>query len=337
MIEYSEIKTGIRESCMVCGAKGTLLYSQIKDQLFSAPGKWNLNTCPECSLVWLNPYPLPEEVGKLYDLYYTHQNIKKSFFSVFVDLLKLDVYRSVGYKFNNNTRIFIGRFIPYFKEYVGLSILNVKSKWGSRLLDVGSGNGEYLDKMRSFGWEVEGVETDPKAADFACKKYNLKIHIGNLSDCKIPSESFDVITMNHVIEHVYDPEKLLLECKRILKPGGRLVILTPNTESLGNKVFKKNWRGLEVPRHMVIFSVSNLGLLVSKSGFKIEALTSTARIARYLYSSSVHIKQGKQGIGGGGNRGYWLAFKSYGFQTIEELIRIFNRKVGEEIIFVGLK
>ena len=336
MSDKLEIRTQFREDCLVCHSKGASLYKNLHDQLFDAPGKWDLTSCPNCGLVWLNPYPIAEDVGKLYSAYYTHQNIKRGFLGNLSERLKQGVHKSMGYKSNLSSLSF-GNLIPFFRSYAALDILNVKANWGKRLLDVGSGNGEYLNIMRNYGWEVEGLEIDNKAADFARDKYNLKVHTKSLFESGIPSESFDVITLNHVIEHVYEAEQLLAECKRILKPGGRVILLTPNRESLGFKLFGKDWRGLEIPRHMSVFSVSNMGILAQRVGFKSETLTSTARISRYLYSTSVHIRQGREKIGGGGNRGYWLALKSYVFQLVEELVMIFNKKAGEEIFFVGVK
>ena len=329
------IKRIARDFCLICNTAGEIAFNQLKDQLFSAPEKWSLSQCPNCKLIWLNPYPAEDELGKLYQSYYTHENIRKNFLSKLVSFFESDVLHSLGYQ--TSGRAIVGSIIPFFKEYVALGIMGVKKSWGNKLLDVGCGNGEYLNKMKNLGWEVEGQETDPKAAQFANEKYKLKIHVGDLLGTNLPTETFDVVTLNHVIEHVIDPEKLLSECYRILKPGGRLVLLTPNVESLGYKLFRQNWRGLEVPRHMAVFSVSNLGVLVKRAGFAIDKLTSSARIARYLYSTSVHIKEGRSSIGGGGNRGYWLALKSYLFQAKEEMQKLFNDKVGEEIVFVGIK
>src|SRR5260221_5267017 len=332
------IKSSLRENCLVCKSKGALLYHGLKDQLFSAPGQWNLSICENCKLIWLSPYPLPEELAGIYSTYYTHANVKRKLFSGITDRLTHQVYKALGYS-NTRKNLFltIGGHIPFFKEYTEMDLLEVRSSWGKRLLDVGSGNGEYLNRMQNLGWSVEGTEFDPKAADFARKKYGLEIHVGDLIELSLAEGSFDVISLNHVIEHVYDPEQLLLECKRILAPGGRIVLLTPNTQSLGHKLFRKDWRGLEIPRHMAVFSVDNFGMLIDRVGFRRETLTSTARISRYLYSTSVHIKQGRFNIGSGGNRGYLLALKSYFFQAVEELCKFFDKKLGEEIYFVGKK
>ena len=102
-----------------------------------------------------------------------------------------------------------------------------------RLLDVGCGNGQRLSQLQTLGWDVEGQEIDPKAVMNAQRNYGIKIHLGNLHDIAFSSSTFDAIIMGHVIEHLIDPLAILTECHRILKPGGILVITTPNVESFG--------------------------------------------------------------------------------------------------------
>jgi 2-polyprenyl-3-methyl-5-hydroxy-6-metoxy-1,4-benzoquinol methylase len=344
------MQTQQEDNCTICKSTGELLYKGLKDQLFSARGDWNIFVCPTCKLLWLNPFPIPEELSKIYGSYYTHdetnyyagKNIKKSLIGKIGDYLRFQVYRSFGYKdallkSGIKYRINIGGRIPVFKNYILLDMLRVHPSWGKKLLDVGAGNGEFLKLMKMLGWVVEGTETDERAVNYARSNHALTMHLGFLSDIKLPDNTYDVITLSHVIEHVFNPEELMLECKRLLKPGGRLVILTPNSGSLAHRKFGKYWRGLEIPRHMFVFSVKNFSILAQKTGFICETLTSSARIARYLYSTSTHIKQGKFNIGEGGNRGYYLAFKSYIFQAYEEFIYRFNKNCGEEIYFVGRK
>jgi len=333
----SEIETCDRDFCLVCNSKGELLYKKLKDQLFSVSGEWNLSVCPKCRLVWLNPYPQPQELDKIYKTYYTHQKRSVNFLDPLSQYLEKHVFAALGYRdILKRKYIGIGN-IPILREYIGLGILKINSSWGNRLLDVGSGNGEFLYKMKKLGWNAEGVETDLKAAEFTKKQYDLVVYHGTLSQVALPADYYDVVTLSHVIEHVFDPEEVLMECKRILKPGGRIILITPNTQSLSHRIFKRNWRGFEVPRHIAIFSVDNMRLLVKKVGFKSDTLTSTARVSRYLYSTSVHMKQGRFAIGAGGNRGYLLALISYGFQVIEEISLFFNSNLGEEIYFVGRK
>lgn len=329
------METERRNVCLLCNNSGQHLYSGLRDQLFSAPGEWSFSACSGCGLLWLDPYPSPKELGKMYETYYTHEGNRRKPLAKLFHKLTSDVYSTLGY--NQKKQRTLGGSIPIFKHYAGMSILKIPSAWGARLLDVGSGNGEFLNRMKQLGWYVEGTEFDPKAATIGRERYGLKIWVGDLVGLQLPENSFDVITLNHVIEHSLDPEGLLRECRRLLAPGGRIVLLTPNAESLGHRLFRQYWRGLETPRHLVIFSVGNFGLMADKVGLKTEVLTSSARIARYLYSTSMHIKQGRFEIGTGGKRGYYLAFKSYVFQAIEELYKIVDSKAGEEIFFVGKK
>lgn len=333
MQSNSGIGTVNRDTCIVCKSEGSPLYQGLKDQLFSVPGEWNLVKCDQCGLIWLNPAPRPDEQHKIYGSYYTHQERRKNFLSNAFEFFERSVFGAFGY---SGSFGFWG-YIPYVREYNGMKILGIRKEWGTRLLDVGCGNGEFMSRMKSLGWNVEGTETDDKAVDFAQNKMGLKVHSGILEALRLPENTYDVITISHVIEHVTDPETLLRECLRILRPGGRLVMITPNTQSLAHRWFKKYWRGFEIPRHMVIFSVDNFGRLSEHVGFESETLTSTARMSRYLYSTSVHMKQGRFNIGVGGNRGYLLALKSYIFQAWEEFCALFNHRLGEEIYFVGKK
>lgn len=101
-----------------------------------------------------------------------------------------------------------------------------------RPLDVGCGNGAYIDQMRQLGWDVVGIEPDGEAASTAMKS-GLNVFRGSLEDAKFPAEHFDIVTMNHVIEHVANPAILLKECRRVLKPVGRLVVATTKYQEHG--------------------------------------------------------------------------------------------------------
>ena len=113
-----------------------------------------------------------------------------------------------------------------------------------KLLDVGCGNGEFLAMMQQAGWDVSGVEPDPTAAQVSSERLNITVPTVDLEGASFPSKSFDAITLSHVLEHVYDPIGVLRECRRILKPAGHVVIVTPNIGSLGHARFGGNWRGL---------------------------------------------------------------------------------------------
>ncbi len=136
-----------------------------------------------------------------------------------------------------------------------------------RLLDIGCGSGDWLKRMCELGWRGEGTDFDAAAVDIA-RTNGLQVHYGALKDLDFPRDTFDAITMNHVIEHVPDPIALIAECWRILKPGGRIVLATPNIESLGHRIFKEHWRGLEPPRHLHVLSPASVYECLTAVGFK---------------------------------------------------------------------
>jgi len=124
-----------------------------------------------------------------------------------------------------------------------------------------------LLRARQLGWQVEGMDFDPKAVEQA-RARGLDVRSGSIEDYTAFSEQFDVITCNHVVEHVYQPYDLIYAIHRLLKPGGLLWIETPNIDSEGHAHFGA-WRGLEAPRHIAIFSHKALVELLHQVSFVI--------------------------------------------------------------------
>jgi SAM-dependent methyltransferase len=167
-------------------------------------------------------------------------------------------------------------FLPAILEQ--LELMYIGSLPPGKILDVGCGNGNRLERFRSLGWDAQGQEVDPQAAAEARCISGAPVHLGQLEEARFPGGSFDAITMNHVIEHVHDPVRLLQECGRILRTGGTLVVITPNAESHGRDRCGISWRGLEPPRHLHLFSRRALHQTAVKAGFlKCETWTSAAR------------------------------------------------------------
>lgn len=191
--------------------------------------------------------------------------------------------------------------------------------------------------MRRFGWEVVGVEPDEKAVQFAHEKFSLKIFHGVLEEANFQENSFDAVTLNHVIEHVPDPVKLLRECWRVLKPNGKLILVTPNIKSLGHRVFGKNWRGLEVPRHLFIFSRQSLRTCAELAGVKIQELRTSAKGARGIWSASYLVR--KYGVLSGGRperQNILLIMEGIVFWLIEYFLAKI-KDAGEELVLCAIK
>jgi len=141
-----------------------------------------------------------------------------------------------------------------------------RSKPDGRLLDIGFGDGKFLDLAKKAGWSVSGCDTDPVTIASAREK-GLDVRQGGIEAFKDLSESFDVITLSHVIEHVHSPKEVSQEIFRLLKPGGQVWMETPNIQSYGHEQFAKDWRGLEPPRHLVLFNWNSLEAMLKEVGF----------------------------------------------------------------------
>ena len=197
--------------CYICKKEGVKMYSGLKERIYSTQGTWDFYTCKECDLMWLNPQPRINELQKIYADYFTHTQQKKKGVNQ-KDRIKRGLFKMVlpyfqyPAKSKNRIKRVIGSLLsllPTIKERTGREIRWVKYKKDGKLLDIGCGNGEYLAWMRSLGWNVTGVEPDIKAVANADK--TLNIHMNTISKVILPKTSFDVITLNHVIEHLPDP------------------------------------------------------------------------------------------------------------------------------------
>jgi 2-polyprenyl-3-methyl-5-hydroxy-6-metoxy-1,4-benzoquinol methylase len=215
--------------------------------------------------------PLSEDIGRAYAAYYTHAPRDASSRT---GPLK-QIYRMMkrGYLANKYDYSLHGAsslvralgvllyLFPIRRGGADDSVRFLPAVPNGRLLDVGCGSGEWLQTMRGLGWQGEGVDFDEAAVKVG-RQRGLAVRCGTVQQQNYPSESFDAIILNHVIEHVPEPVGTVSECRRILKRGGKLVLCTPNSSSLGHLVFKENWRGLEPPRHLHLFSPQSLRRLL---------------------------------------------------------------------------
>ena len=290
--------------CPVCkNQQRKILHNGLVDNVFRvAPGYWNLYECLNCASAYLDPRPTQQSIGSAYQTYYTHNASGEREESSQLGRLRLlrralangyanDRYGSQYQPASRFGAVFAGIF-PAQRE-----VLDVKFRWlpkpelGQRLLDVGCGNGKFLLNARDAGWQVVGVDPDPNAVATA-QALGLEVHKGSIEilDCELAS--FDAITLSHVIEHVHEPGVLLSSVQRLLKPGGILYIDTPNIHSLGAKTFGPNWRGIESPRHLVLFSINGLQLLLKQCGFVNVELKPRRNVTKNMFLSSFKLLQG---------------------------------------------
>lgn len=275
-----DIETQPKPSCDFCHSEGIVVQENVSDPDGKIQGYWCFKKCtnPVCGVCWLDPAPLETELWKAYTSYHTHTRIhssklKKTILSLLNRLIKLTL---IPFWLSNGL----------WKEMRYLKFMALKHEPPGKLLDVGCGAGRLLNRMRKQGWVVEGIDFDPQAANKVGSRYGIRTHVGDLSANLLPKASFDAITMSQTIEHLSQPSLTLAECMRILKPGGKLIITTPNVKSLGAAEFGSYWRGWEAPRHLHMFSVESLTLLIQKSNFEIVEARSYSSDSAGIYRVS---------------------------------------------------
>jgi SAM-dependent methyltransferase len=273
------LRTTAQPRCPLCGSAGTVLHAAVRDHFFHVPGSWSLKRCvdPACTLVWQDPMLTDEDLGKAYDGYYTSvaqggaepDSGERAFGATF---FRLDRWASRLLELGPERRRHAAAYLDDLPP--------------ATLLDVGCGDGSFAASMRERGWTVRGTEFDPAAARTAEAAHGIAVDVGELSAIGYPGGSFDAITARHVLEHVREPVAFLAECWRILKPGGRLVLVTPNVESLGHRHFADRWRGLEQPRHLFLYGSASLRALFGKIGIDAVQVFSSAQGSDYVLRAS---------------------------------------------------
>jgi 2-polyprenyl-3-methyl-5-hydroxy-6-metoxy-1,4-benzoquinol methylase len=136
-----------------------------------------------------------------------------------------------------------------------------------RLLDVGCALGFMLQEAKAAGWDSVGVETSEFAAHYAATHTGCPVHAGTLQKVAFPGDSFDVVTLMDVIEHVPDPLPLMTEIHRILRPGGVVFLVTPNFSSIFVRLYGPSAYGVWPDQHVVYFQPSTMKKLLRRAGF----------------------------------------------------------------------
>jgi len=161
---------------------------------------------------------------------------------------------------------FFSRFLELFMRVPAMPKLVRKGK----ILDVGCGSGDTLALFQLVGWDCYGLDIDKSAINVAHKRGIKNALFGSYEAMKkYPDNFFDVVRFYHVIEHLPNPSDCLKLVRRKLKPGGEIIIGTPNIGSLIARIAKQYWYNLDSPRHLYLFTPTTLQKLLLKNGFSV--------------------------------------------------------------------
>ncbi|MGI6073613.1 MAG: class I SAM-dependent methyltransferase [Fermentimonas sp.] len=238
--------------CPVCDSTQVKKVLDVTDY-FATQETFPLFDCDNCGFLFTNQFPSEEEIQPYYDSpqYISHSDTKKGLTNQLYHLIR---------------KRMLTKKVNLISKYSAPN----KQNTSARLLDIGCGTGYFLDKARTKGYEVSGIEKDGHSRDFAKDKFKLNI---NDEDAlwNIETNSFDIVTLWHVLEHMQNLNKVVSKLNQILKPDGTLVLALPNHNSYDAQVYKKHWAAYDVPRHLWHFTPDTVEKLLKKHSFKIIA------------------------------------------------------------------
>lgn len=260
--------------------------------------------CGDCGSGYLDTRPTPDSIGLAYEADYTHGGAEEDIF--------LSSGTRVGARFPAWRNGYLNRRFPRWKlspsssfggRAIG-SLCRVTRNFAerdarhlkapgadSRLVDIGCGSGAFVRRAGALGYQAEGLEFDHKAVEAGVAS-GINVLQGGLPDTGLPDRHYEAVTVSQVIEHVHDPVAALRDVFRILKPGGSVWLATPNMKAEGHEVFGPCWRGLEPPRHRVVFSADGLRHVLRETGFTDIEFMHTGPVSEWFFSASYKISSG---------------------------------------------
>jgi 2-polyprenyl-3-methyl-5-hydroxy-6-metoxy-1,4-benzoquinol methylase len=325
------LETKPTAACPGCGgAQWSLAETDVPDHRYGVAGVWSFLRCADCGLVYLaetladpaRGYPVaysqhrPPGRVRLDRRWSARRDVRTAF-------LELQGYRHLPPQVLPRllTRLLLA--VPRVRLHAGYGLLLVPpARPDGSLLDIGCGNGRFLAVMRTLGWRVHGIEPDERSAELARRSSGAPIH-AELDDDLYPPSQFDVITMNHVLEHVADPVPLLRRCFRLCRHGGLIGIVVPNWRALGHRLFGRHWYALDAPRHAIMYERRTLEGILETAGFRVE----TARTTSVRESTTACRKSWRFTTG---RRSPRLLLAAWG--VVDSLASVAADDVGEEIL-----
>lgn len=261
-------------NCNLCSENDTRLLFKIKEN-----ERFSLVQCKNCGLIYLNPRPTRQEINRYYPAqeYYSYSQLEEEQRQKKNVAVRLRALFREAVIYN-----YYGKFqdLPWMQK-VKNKILSFpgKYKFGmapdfikkGKILDIGCGDGLFLYSLKKLGWETLGVEINKVAAQKACDR-GLKVLNCDLLESSFNDDLFDVVRIWSVLEHLHNPAQTLAEIYRILKPDGTLIVQVPNFNSLASRLFKINWSGLDIPRHLYQFSPHTLKQIIEKNNLTVNKI-----------------------------------------------------------------
>ncbi len=231
--------------CPACEDEGRRTLFEAVDRLYrTTEQRFAIVECAACGLIRLDPTPTVEELKQFYPETYWWEADEG------VGGRLAEIYR----RFVLSDHV---RFAAHAIEPPG------------PILDIGCGGGMFLQDMSRRGFETYGVDVSRDAAGICWRRFEIPAAVATLPRMPFRPGSFGLVTMYHVLEHLHDPVGAVLQAWELLRPGGRLVVQTPNAASWQMYLLGDSWSGIDVPRHLINFRDSDLESLLDYCGFTV--------------------------------------------------------------------
>lgn len=256
------------KNCPVCQNNTFVEFLKVQDFTVSQE-KFSIQECKNCGFKFTNPRPDLTQIGDYYkaESYISHTNTSKG--------LIAKLYHSVR-KYTLKGK---------------LNLINSLIPQKGKLLDVGCGTGMFLNECREDGWRVNGIEPDGGARQIAEEINKASIKTEILSSFK--NETFEIITMWHVLEHVHLLNETVDWLKERLSENGYLIIAVPNHESKDAEIYQEHWAAYDVPRHLYHFSQKSIKQLFEQKGFSLKETLPMKFDSFYVSMLSTKYQSGK--------------------------------------------
>lgn len=273
---------------------GQVRHRDLDDRLFGVPGRWHIRA--RADIYWLDPMPLRDDILHAYVNYHTHDDeqttpsdgpARADWYYTLREKVWATEQPSTGSQ--DRHRIPWQAWLPPVREQLRFDrgFLPVLHK--GKLLDIGCGSGGLVERLNRLGWDSQGIDPDPQAVEIA-RSLNRPVSRAGVEELPQMANELDAATLFHVIEHIHDPIKVLQDVHHLLKPGGRVVLVTPNARSLVSRIFGRHWRGLEPPRHLQVFTRRSLARALKEAGFVDISVATSFRDASGMFCASHAIR-----------------------------------------------
>ena len=260
-----------------------------RDRLHDLPGEFEIVECQTCGLMRTSPRPVPNSIGFYYPSDY-------------------GPYIGTTVTANDNKHAFKAKLVSLGKAIFDTKALALPIMPAGKMLEIGCASGSFLHAMAQRGWNVEGIEFSPEAAQTA-RELGYTVTTGAVETIDKPHDHFDLIVGWMVVEHLHDPILALQKLAEWTRKGGMLAISVPNAGSFEFRLFGSRWYALHLPNHLYHFNPRTIRAMLEAGGWRVTKVLHQRTISSMIASA-----------------GYWLS--DHGYKSVGRMLSDFPERGG---------